>query len=163
MVGVKEELLSQVSDKSPWGASPDERNHWRLIGAHFLASPLGRDGKCTPPLQPGEHKRRLFPSGEGACWSARCSTTTAELVWILHCIISLALALSLPHHLPLHFQGWATALFSSPLQFLPTPHLLPSPSSLLSALPCSSLLVCRQESKHWKAFAYCLSRTRWDN
>lgn len=111
-----------------------------------------------PPLQPGEHKR----SGEGACWSARCSTTTAEIAWILHCIISLSL--SPLHHLPLPFQGWATALFSIvPYNFLPTPHLLPSPSSLLSALPCLSLLVCRRESKHWKAFAYCLSRTGRDN
>lgn len=79
-------------------------------------------------------------------------------------LYNFSLSLSPLHHLPLPFQGWATALFSIvPYNFLPTPHLLPSPSSLLSALPCLSLLVCRRESKHWKAFAYCLSRTGRDN
>lgn len=42
-------------------AAQDERTHWRLIGAWLL--PLGAMLKAAPhpPLQTGEHKRRLFP------------------------------------------------------------------------------------------------------
>lgn len=82
-----------------------EDTSWRL--------PLGKTINAPPPLQwRGRNKRRLFPSGEGAYWSARRTTTkTASSGFTLY---NLFLPLSLPHPLSLHIQGWATALFSSP-------------------------------------------------
>lgn len=116
------------------------------------------------PTAAGEHRKRLFPSSEGACWSVRYTTTKAEFFWLIRCIISLFLSLCLVPTLFLSISRAGLLLsFLVPHNFLPTPHLLPSPPSLLSPLPCLSPLVCRQESKHWKAYAYCLSRTGQDN
>lgn len=87
-----------------------------------------------------------------------------------HTIISLSLPpslsrLSLSPTIFLALPGAGLPLsFRVPYSFYP--HLicypLPPPYFLLSPLSLS-LLFCRQESKHWKAFAYWWSRTEWDN
>lgn len=82
---------------------------------------------------------------------------------VLHCIISFFLCLSPTLFLSISRAG---PLLSFPVPHNFYPHLicypLPPPYTLLS--PASlALLVCRQESKHWKVYALCFGRTGQDN
>lgn len=135
-----------------------------------MPSPLGLDGKCTPPpLQQGRrgerererHKRRLFPKED--------ADLHATLLLTLNLLVSLLFLVFPPHPPSLQIQGWAllqSSLVPSPHNFYP--HLIcyplhHSPPSFLTLCCLCLLLVCRLEGASRKVCAFSACRTERDN
>lgn len=115
-------------------AAQDERNHRRLIGARLLPFSVMLTVP-PPPLQPGEHKRRLFPVILLIC---SCST-------------------------PAEFHSGFSLSSSTILLFSPQAGVCFcfSPPPLLSALPLSLCLSGNRARALERLL--CLSRTGCDN
>lgn len=106
--------------------------------------PLGATVNALPHCSGGKHKRQLFPSGEGACWSVCCTTTKAEFFWTLY---NLSLSLWLFSTLFLSFSRVGLQLsFLAPYNFYP--HLIYYSLPLLTLstpLPLSACLQAREQ------------------